>query len=171
MPRPTSKAALLADAQREHEALLAQLSGMPNDEMAKPGVVGAWSVRDVLAHLAEWHAMVERWVTAGERGETPHVPADGFNWGQLPALNESIRRQHADRPVDEVLAWWVAAHAGTVRRIEGLAEADLFRPGLYPWMNRNTLAAYLTSVTSSHDRWARTEIRKGLRGGPGISGR
>ena len=47
--------------------------------------------------------------------------------------------------------------------IEGLSEGTLFTRGLYPWMNKNALAAYFTSCTSSHYRWARKEMRKGFR--------
>ena len=163
MPRPTSKAELLAEARKEHDALAGLVSSLAAAQLDEPGLVGAWSAREVLAHIAEWQAMVLRWLAAGERGETPHVPADGFTWSQLPALNEVIRQRSAGRSVDETLALWEASHRATLATIEALPEAALFERGLYAWMNRNTLAAYFTSATSSHDRWARTEIRKGLR--------
>jgi hypothetical protein len=164
MPRPVSKAALLAEGRKEHEALAKLLSTLPPDAMDEAAIVGAWSVREVLAHLVEWQAMVLGWVAAGERGETPQVPAEGYTWRQLPALNESIRLRYAGHALGDVLAMWGASHAETVRVIGEIPEATLFEPGLYPWMNRNTLAAYFASATASHDRWARTEIRKGLRG-------
>jgi hypothetical protein len=164
MPRLVSKAALLVEGAREHEALVQLLSTLPPDAMDEAGIVGSWSVREVLAHLVEWQAMVLRWIAAGERGETPHVPAEGYTWRQLPALNEAIRLRYAGHALDDVLAMWRTSHAETMRAIEGVPEAALFEPGLYPWMNQNTLAAYFTSVTASHDRWARTEIRKGMRG-------
>ena len=163
MPRPVSKAALLDEERREHEALVQLLATVSPDAMDEPGIVGTWSIREVLAHLIEWQAMVLRWVAAGERGERPSVPAEGYAWNQLPALNEAIRLRSAGQSVGETLAMWAASHAETVRTIMAIPEATLFEPGLYPWMNRNTLAAYFASATGSHDRWARTEIRKGLR--------
>ena len=56
-----------------------------------------------------------------------------------------------------------ASYHQIMEKIETLSEEALFTPGLYPWMNKNTLAAYFTSCTSSHYRWARAEIRKGLK--------
>jgi hypothetical protein len=88
----------------------------------------------------------------------------GYTWSQLPALNESIRQRAAGQSVSETLARWAASHVEVARAIAAIPEATLFEPGLYPWMNRNTLAAYFASATGSHDRWARTTIRKGMRG-------
>jgi hypothetical protein len=50
-----------------------------------------------------------------------------------------------------------------MQAIESLSEETLFTPGLYPWMNKNTLGAYFVSATSSHYRWARKEMKKGLK--------
>jgi hypothetical protein len=72
--------------------------------MEEPGIVGEWSVKDVLAHLYEWEQMVLRWLAAGKRGETPEVPAEGYKWNQLPALNEEIWLKYKDLPLDEILS-------------------------------------------------------------------
>jgi uncharacterized damage-inducible protein DinB len=51
--------ALTRDQVRESLAgqraeLLAALEGLSQDELARPGAVGRWSVRDVLAHVLAW---------------------------------------------------------------------------------------------------------------------
>ena len=107
--------------------------------------------------------MVLGWLAATERGETPHVPAEGYKWNQLPALNEEIRKKHAPLSLKEVLKMYRESHQQTMETIEGFSEETLFTRGLHPWMNKNHLAAYFTSSTSSHYRWARKEIKKGLR--------
>ena len=50
-----------------------------------------------------------------------------------------------------------------MKTIEHTPENEMFTPGLYPWMNKNTLGAYFVSATSSHYRWACKEMKKGLK--------
>ncbi|MBA4370877.1 MAG: hypothetical protein C0418_04785, partial [Coriobacteriaceae bacterium] len=141
MPRAQSKTDLLASATRERAAFERLVAPLTPAQLARGGILGEWSVRDVIAHLVEWEQMVLRWLAAGERGETPAVPAPGFKWSQLPALNAQIRAAWAPLPGDEVLARAAASYAETIATIERLADDDLFTPGRWPWMNRNTLAA------------------------------
>jgi len=37
---------------------------------------------------------------------------------------------------------------------------ELTNAGNYPWMNKNTLIAYLNSVIAAHFRWAFKECKK-----------
>jgi hypothetical protein len=163
MPRPHTKPLLLSESQKEHDALEEFLATLTPDQMIQEGIVGEWSAKDVLAHLWEWEQMVLTWLATSQQGETPHVPAEGYKWNQLPTLNEEIYQKHHQRTLDEVLSMYQKSYQQVMETIEGLPEETLFTSGLYPWMNKNTLAAYFTSCTSSHYRWARKEIRKGYR--------
>jgi hypothetical protein len=117
----------------------------------------------VLAHLYEWEQMALGWLAASQHGESPYVLAEGYKWSQLPALNEKIREKHSSRSLDETLALFRDSYNQTMQTIESLSEEVLFTPGLYPWMNKNTLGAYFASATSSHYRWARKEMKKGMK--------
>lgn len=163
MPRPQTKDQILAESQKEHKALDEFVSSLSAEQMEQSGMMGAWSAKDFLAHLYEWEQMVLAWLAAGQRGENPSVPAEGYKWNQLPALNEEIRQKHMPRTPDNILEMYQDSHKQVMKTIESLPEKELFTPGLYPWMNKNTLAAYFVSCTSSHYRWARTEMRKGLK--------
>jgi hypothetical protein len=132
--------------------------------MTRPGILGNWSVKDVLAHLYEWQQMFFRWYAAGLRGETPAVPTEGFKWNQLPDLNQQIYETYLDRPLEDILDCFHASHRETIALIEALSDEALTTLGLYPWMNKNTLMAYLAANTSSHYQWAYKELRKGIKG-------
>ncbi len=163
MPRPFTKDQILQESKKEHENLEKLLAGLTEEQMTQPGVVGEWAVKDVLAHLYEWEQMVMGWLGASQRGETPAVPGQGFKWSQLPALNQRIYETYRALPLTEVLEMYRASHQKVTETIQSLPEEMLFKPGLYPWMNKNTLAAYFVSCTSSHYRWAAKEIRSGLK--------
>jgi uncharacterized protein (TIGR03083 family) len=163
MPRPTTRNALLEAIEIERNALQQLLAELSPDQMVEPGTVGEWSVKDVLAHLLEWEQMVLRWHSAGLRGKVPVTPAEGFNWAQLPQLNQQIFEKHHDRPLDEIQKEFSSSYKKMLKTIQGLSDEDLFTRGRYAWTKNNTLGAYFISSTSSHYHWARTNIRKGLK--------
>ena len=70
MPRPHTKALLLSESQKERAALDELLEPLTPVQMTEPGILGEWSVKDVLAHLYEWEQMVLGWLAATERGKT-----------------------------------------------------------------------------------------------------
>jgi hypothetical protein len=164
MPRPHTKSQLLSECQKEYAALQKALAALTPEQMVQADAgyrSGAWSAKDVLAHLYEWQQMFFRWYEAGLRGETPAVPAAGYKWNQLPALNQAIYEGYRDMPLDEVMSAFEASHAQTLALIESLSEEALTTPGLYAWMNQNSLIAYLAANGSSHYVWARKELSKG----------
>jgi len=163
MPKPQTKTQILSESQKEREALEEFLSTLTPGQMTEPGMVGEWSVKDVLAHLYEWEQMVLGWLAPTERGETPSVPAEGYKWSQLPALNEAIRQKHSSRSLEEMQTLFQDSHRQIMETIESIPEEEMFTPGLHSWMNKNTLGAYFVSCTSSHYRWARKELKKGLK--------
>jgi uncharacterized protein (TIGR03083 family) len=165
MPKPTTKEQLLDEIRREREALEDFLSTLTPGQMTKPGAIGPWSVKDVLAHLVEWEQMFLGWHNDGLRGRAPYLPAGGFNWGQLPQLNQHIYEKHRDRPLDDVRKQFRASYRKMLKTVQGLSEEDLFTPGRFAWTKKLALTSYLIPNTISHYRWARTQMRKGLKAG------
>ncbi|MEW6093196.1 MAG: ClbS/DfsB family four-helix bundle protein [Chloroflexota bacterium] len=163
MPRPTSKTDLLTAIDQERGALEAILEALTPEQMVEPGVVGEWSVKDVLAHLVEWEQMVLEWYRAGLRGDIPEMPAPGYKWNQTPQLNQMIYKKHHDRPLDKVMEEFHASHREILGVIQDLSNEELFTAGRYAWTQKNTMGTYFVSATSGHYLWARKEIRKGLK--------
>jgi uncharacterized protein (TIGR03083 family) len=162
MPRPTDKAQLLSEIQKEHSALVVLLARLTPDQMTVPGTVGEWAVKDVLVHLTEWEQMCLNWYTTGKRGETPKTPAEDLSWRQIPELNQRIFETHRDQPLEEVLSRFNDSSRQIFEAIQAMTEEELFTPKFYKWTNTTTLGSYMTSATCSHYLWARKEIRKGL---------
>lgn len=163
MPRPTTKDRLLTEIQKEREALEGFLDRLSLEQMTQPGALGTWSVKDVLAHLVEWEQMFLGWYATGKRGELPTIPAKGFTWGQLPQLNQQIFKKHCDRDLEEIQKQFESSYRKMLKAIRGMTEEELFTRGYYAWTNKNALVAYIIPNTSSHYRWARTQMHKQLR--------
>ena len=164
MPRPTNKAQLLSAMQQEHAALDQALESLTPDQLTRVSETTQWSIKDVLAHLLEWEQMCLGWYKAGLRGQVPPLPAAGYNWAQIPALNRAIFDRYHDRPLAEALKQYRASYRQILKTVQGIAEEDLFTPGRYAWTGKNAAAAYFIGATSSHYGWARKEVRKCLKG-------
>lgn len=164
MPRPLNKSQLLSAIQKEYTALEKFISGLTTEQMAFCAADGNWAVKDILAHLYEWQQMFFRWHEIGVRGEVPAVPAPGFKWSQLPALNQMIYQKYRELAPEKALALFRESHQQTVEFIEALPDANLTSPGLYKWMNQNTLMAYLNANTAAHYVWALKDAKKTLKG-------
>ncbi len=165
MSRPLDKTQLLAAIQKEYAALEKFIAPLTAEQMAFAPAPGAWAVKDILAHLYEWQQMFFKWYETGQRGENPAVPALGYKWSQLPALNQHIYEKYQQIAPEQALALFRESHQKTLQFITALPDADLTTPGLYKWMNNNTLMAYLNANTAAHYAWALKDARKVLKDG------
>jgi hypothetical protein len=163
MPKPTTREHLLREIADERGKLEALLADIPRDVMAEKKVLGEWTTKDVLSHLIAWEQMVMLWVKSGYEGKIVPVPAEGYKWSELPGLNDKIYREHKDEPLANVLEKFQQSFQQTLNLLKSLPETDIFTPGLHRWQNKNMLASYFKSCTSSHYLWARKEISKGLK--------
>ncbi|MGD8586077.1 MAG: ClbS/DfsB family four-helix bundle protein, partial [Chloroflexota bacterium] len=81
--RYLNKGKILARIRTERRRLEQNLELLDEAQMLRPGVVGDWSVKDILAHLADWECRFLGWYRAGQRGEVPETPAPDLSWSQL----------------------------------------------------------------------------------------
>jgi hypothetical protein len=163
MAKPTTKSQLLAEIEHERQALEQLFATISAEHMAQPDIVGPWSIKDVVAHLIAWEQLFLGWYAAGLRGEKPALPAEGFNWRQLPQLNQHIYEQYHERDLNEILERSRLSYREIYQLVESLPEEDLFTPGKHAWTGKNALVTYIAANTNDHYRWARQEIRKGLK--------
>ncbi|NMB59623.1 MAG: ClbS/DfsB family four-helix bundle protein [Chloroflexi bacterium] len=163
MPKPVTKDQLLKEILDERARLESVINTIPAEEMTGKKIFAEWTPKDVLSHLTAWEQMVILWVKSGYAGQSIPVPAEGFKWSELPALNDKIFREHKDETLEVVLQKFRQSYAQIMELLKSIPETELFTPGLQKWQNKNTLAAYFKSSTSSHYLWARKEISKGMK--------
>ena len=162
-----SKEAFLEDVVRAHDDLAGLVDGIPSDRRSEPHVWGdGWTVKDLVAHLAEWHALFLGWHAEGLEGRKPQMPAPGFKWNQTPALNRRIQEKHRDRPYREAWAEFSDTYAEILEIVTRLSDKDLLEPGRFPWTGKKPIVTYLGANTSSHYRFAAKVLRRWLRSAP-----
>lgn len=162
MTKYKTKAALIEDIRVQRRRLEAVLGELNEEEQIQPGIVGDWSAKDVMAHLADWEQRFMGWYATGRRGETPEIPAPGMTWRQMDLLNQQIFEKYKDLPLDVVKGTFTASYQQILALIESLPEEELFDGSCYGWLNGEVMAGWAAANTSNHYYWAKTQIQKAL---------
>ncbi len=162
MPRPKTKKELLSLSQKNFDALNEYVDTFSEKEQMKEFPKGTLNrnIRDVLAHLHEWHVMLQQWYEAGLQGEKPAIPAVGYTWKTLPDLNRAIWKKYSKTKIQKVRKMLDDSYTEVQAIIKKHSEKDLFAKKKFNWTGTTSLAAYLISATSSHYDWALKLIKK-----------
>lgn len=165
MARPKNKQELLKLSNENYTKLLDFVQNLSAEDLEKEFPEGYLNrnVRDVLAHLHEWHLMMIGWYEAGMRGEKPNIPAKGYTWKTTPDLNRKIWKQYRETERKEVMYMLNTSFQDIQSLIEAHTDEELFEKKRYHWTGSTSLGAYLISASSSHYDWALKLIKKCLK--------
>ena len=166
MPRPAVKADLLREAEAQFDKLIKLTESMTEQEQTAAFLFEDRdkNLRDVLAHLYEWHLMVQIWHRTGTiEGGMPEVPGKGYTWKTLPGLNMEIWKKYQETSLQEAKTLLHGSHKMILDLIQSHTNDELFSKGVYKWTKSSTLGAYFVSCTSSHYEWAMKKIKKHIK--------
>src|SRR5689334_18871852 len=127
------------------ELLLAQLSVA---EINRPGAVGVWSVKDVLAHIAFWERYAISTIQASARGQAPEIGVDD----ETERINASVVAQYYQRSLASLIADWQQAREDLLDAIEDLDDADLNDPDRFPWSEGRSLLDRISGNSFGHEQ-------------------
>ena len=151
---PKCKARLLESTITERVILEQKINRLSPAEMAYPGSMGEWSVKDILQHLVDWEQRWISWYEAGKRGEPVVTPEPGYNWRQMGQLNEKYRRKHQDRLLEDVMEDFRASYRQILDQIEEIPEDEMLTMNVYAWTGKLPLIAWISGNTCEHYHWA-----------------
>ena len=109
--------------------------------------------RDVLMHLYEWHAMLERWYNEGMNGDTPTMPAPGYQWRTLDRLNQ-IWINYQNESLTNAMKKVKLSHQRVVQLIESHTYEEIITRKKYKWTKTSNLYSYFAANTVDHYNWA-----------------
>ena len=113
-----------------HRTVLESLEGLPPVRWQDPGVVGVWSVKDVLAHLASFERVLVE-VLESLAGAEPGPLLDRFRSSE--GFNGEEVAARAESSPEAVLDEYIASFERVLARVERLDGELLRQPGLIPW--------------------------------------
>lgn len=139
MPGLKSKSTIIEKLQTERRRLEQNLSLLTLKDMAQPGVAGDWSVKDILAHLADWEAHMPNWLDAARRGDPVAEIETDLNWKQFDAFNQRIYERQRDQSPDEVLAYFRDTHHQFMAMVKTMPEDEMLARGRYAFIGKGAV--------------------------------
>ena len=97
----SAKNDLLALTAEAFDAFKATYAGLTDQQLTRP-MLGAWSVREILCHVAGWHREMIPVMERISRGEKP-IP-EGVSYDDYNAWNETFVRRYSGKSVGEMIA-------------------------------------------------------------------
>lgn len=162
MARPKNKTELLQLSKDNFERLMIQAEEITSQDRQLDFPKGYLNrnVKDVLAHVHEWHNMSLDWYEKGMAGLKPDMPKKGYTWKTLPDLNREIWNSHKGDKYEGVLKNIKDSHKKVQNLIDSHTNEELFTKKKYKWTGSTSMGSYLVSNTSSHYDWAYKLIKK-----------
>jgi hypothetical protein len=148
MSETISKTAFLENLRSAHADLQATIDRLSEDQLTRAGVIGAWSLKDLIAHLTYWERRAAFLLESALNGYRQE--ADIWKIGTVDEQNERNFDTNVTRPLAHVLADWNAVLKTLVALIERLPEEKLASDYQPDWLDRGPLSTRLHDETYGH---------------------
>ena len=148
---------IFEELERTRAALLDALGGMDEDALDRKGLVGDWSAKNVLAHIAAW----EEWVVQAlpERLASGTTPADFRERAEHEdRFNAEEVAEREELTPSEQLMELERTRAALREELRGLPAATWQRRELWDTWN-GTLSEYLHDAIITHEQAHIDELR------------
>jgi hypothetical protein len=171
LPDAMDQAELLKLITESYDQMERLVASVDERQLTQPGVYDNLSAKDILAHLSAWERMAADWIGAALCGERPVYYTPGFEVSDpddeavMHLLNDHIYRENRDRPLEEVLTQFRAAHLYTLELVRALSEDDLNDPNRFGWCNSRPLWTLIAVNTYEHYEEHIVLIQAWLEGG------
>jgi hypothetical protein len=116
---------LLRRLEKAWEAFRESYAGLSDAQLTEPGITGAWSVRDILAHVTTWEEEALKHLPLILEGGTP--PRYSVRYGGINAFNAQMTEQKGNFSLSEVLRQLDQTHRRLIEFIERAPEDHCVR--------------------------------------------
>jgi hypothetical protein len=103
----------------------ASYAGLPEEQLMEPGVTGAWSIRDIIAHVTTWEEEALEHLPSILEGRRP--PRYSVAYGGINAFNALMTKRKEGLSLPEVLRQLDDTHQRLIDLIESAPEDQLIR--------------------------------------------
>ncbi|MBX3080696.1 MAG: ClbS/DfsB family four-helix bundle protein [Anaerolineae bacterium] len=132
-----NKAAVLNELRTSRAKLVSAIEGLPEEAMLRAGVVGLWSIKDLLAHLTAWESeLVTALARLAVSRKIPHI----VEIDDLDEWNMEVYAVNARRALSDVLEDFQGVHKHLLKAVEEIDEKTLTNPRRFPWMEGEPLS-------------------------------
>ena len=135
MAVPITKIELIQQSQDNYRELNELIDSFPNEEQISEFPKGTMNrnIRDVIAHLHQWHLMFIDWYRVGMKGLKPNMPAKGFSWKDTKELNKKIWRDYQHYELENIRDNLNDSYLELQKIIDKHTDKELFEKRRYNW--------------------------------------
>ena len=127
-----SKIELLKAVKISRIHLLQTIEGSSPEEIIKPEVIGSWSVRDTLSHIAGWDV----WMSNALRAVVEGNPIDRSMTLDFNKTNTVFINERNNMPLEQILTEMDITHKKMLCFVKNLSEEQIKKPHIidgYNW--------------------------------------
>jgi len=115
-----NKPQLMGKLEHAWQAFRQSFAGLTEDQMQLPGVVGDWSVKDIIAHVTGWEEEALKYLPLINLCVRPPRYTDMY--GGIDAFNAQMTEINRDLPLVDVLSRLEETHHQLVSYLETIPE-------------------------------------------------
>ncbi len=153
---------LLKRLNKAWSALKASYAGLSESEMMCPGVTGAWSVRDIIAHVSWWEEESLTHLPLILQGGKP--PRYSVTYGGINAFNAQRTEQKRGLSLSEVLRQRDEIHRRLIDFIQQVPEEQFVRETRFRRRLRLDTYGHYAKHAEAVRKWREGRPRAGVRG-------
>ena len=158
---PRTKAELLENIRTARTKFKTLVDSLTETQLTTPGVHGAWSVKDILAHLAAWERLTLERLNAGLANKPlpikPIKTDEDVEW-----MNEKVYAINKDRPLEDILDDFHTAHDLLLDKIVGMDKAIIQNAVPLDWAGGRPVWLLIAANTYLHYSEHQEAIEKWL---------
>jgi len=128
--------------------LLEAIAPLPDEALLRQGVIGNWSVADVLAHLVNWEAELVTALLRIDQGKKPGQLLNALDDRQ--AYNEARFQEMKGRDLDRIFDDLQGVRVQLEEWLEEFSDQALEDSERYPWLE-GPLWKLIAEVTFEHE--------------------
>ena len=114
---------LLKRLDKAWQALQQSYAGLSDADLLVPGVTGAWSIKDIIAHVTWWEEEALKHLPLILAGGRP--PRYSVTYGGIDAFNAKMTKQRQDLSLAEVLRHRDDVHRRLIALVRSAPETQL----------------------------------------------
>ena len=144
-----NKEAILAALETSREDFLDSIEGLSDDRLQQPGVVGDWSIKDLMIHLTRWEAELVKLLWQARQGKSPS--SAHFSSIAVDEINDRWFQESHNRSFDLALEDFHGIRNQTIRRVEEFSDKELTDPKRYAWLKEVPLWQWIAGDSFEHE--------------------
>lgn len=133
----------------QREAFLEAIDGLSDEQLEQPGVIGDWSIKDIMFHLTMWESELVKLLWQAAQGVQPTTVH--FSKVSVDERNAAWSALARDRSLEQVIDDFAGVRKQTSRRLAAFKDKDLQDPKRYPWLKDHPLWVWIAEDSFKHE--------------------